>query len=107
MGAEWMHESGLWDSGAGGMESGFMLRITRLAESPSSVMLLLEGHIRSQWIDQLESEVYACQRARQQVVLDFGGVNFVSPAGIELLRRLRGTGVQFLRCPAIVTDLLK
>jgi len=84
-----------------------MFRITRLAESLSRVTLLLEGHIRSQWIDQLESEVSACLGAQQQVVLDFGGVSFVSPAGIELLRRLRGAGVQFLHCPAIVTDLLK
>lgn len=84
-----------------------MLRITRLAESPLSVTLLLEGQIRSQWINQLESEVSACQRARQQVVLDFGGVNFVSPAGIELLTRFRAAGVEFLKCPAIVTDLLK
>jgi len=40
------------------------------------------------------------------VVLDFGGVGVVSAAGIELLGRLRGTGVQFLNCPAIVMDLL-
>jgi len=82
-----------------------MLRITRCLQSPSRVTLLLEGDIRSQWIDQLDAEVGACLKG-QQVVLDFGGVGFVSAAGIELLRRIRGTGVQFLNCPAIVMDLL-
>ena len=84
-----------------------MLRITRLAESPLLVTLLVEGHIRSHWIQQLDSEVKASLRAQQKVVLDFGGVSFVSPAGLELLRRLRGAGVQFVSCPAIVMDLLK
>jgi anti-anti-sigma regulatory factor len=84
-----------------------MLRITRLAGSQLLVTLLLEGHIRSHWIHQLDSEVNASLGAQQQVVLDFAGVSFVSPEGIKLLRRLRGAGVQFLHCPAIVTDLLK
>ena len=96
------------DHGAGGLESQiFMLRITRLAKSPSSVTLLLEGQIRSPWIEQLESEVTACLKEKHNVALDFQGMSFVSPAGIELLRRLSGAGVQFLNCPAIVTDLLK
>lgn len=96
------------DHGAGGLESvGFMLRITRLAESALHVTLLLEGHVRSQWVDQLDSEVSACLGAQQKVALDFRGVSFVSPLGIELLKRLRDDGVQFVNCPAIVMDLLK
>ena len=99
---------GILGSSWKGLESSeFMLRITKLAGSPSRVTLLLEGQIRSEWIAELERETNACRQAQQHVVLDFGGVSFVSPDGIEMLKRLRATGVPFVHCPAIVTDLLK
>ena len=84
-----------------------MLRITRLAEDSLHVTMLLEGQVRSQWVYQLDSIVNACVVAQQQVALDFRGVSFVSPAGIELLKRFRDDGVRFVNCPAIVMDLLE
>jgi anti-anti-sigma regulatory factor len=38
--------------------------------------------------------------------LDLGDVSFVDTAGIELLRSLRGRGVNLLRVPSLVTSQL-
>ena len=84
-----------------------MLKITRVRESRSQVLLKLEGKITAQWACLLESECRTCLRNRQSVQLDCTGVDFLDANGIEVLRNLGRQNVTLISAPAFVTELLQ
>lgn len=83
-----------------------MLRITRVAESPSQVTLKLEGRIVSAWVALLEGECLAglCERGR--VILDVAEVTFIDRRGLEMLRRIMSSQLQIINASALVEALL-
>jgi hypothetical protein len=84
-----------------------VLRITKVAESPSEVTLKLEGRIVSDWVDLVERECVTWLRERPKVRLDFAEVTFVEPSGVEMLQRLAANHVQLINCPPLIAALLQ
>jgi anti-anti-sigma regulatory factor len=75
-----------------------VLRITIGEETRSQAVLKLEGNVRGEWADLLESECAELLRTWDVVSLDLAGVGFVDRAGLQVLGRLHRAGVE-IRCP--------
>lgn len=84
-----------------------MLRVTRIAESASSVALKLEGRIVGGWVSLLERECRNCLGRTTEVVLDLSAVTFVDDRGVDMLRGLASEGVRIVRASDLVDHLLR
>ncbi len=83
-----------------------MLRITKVAESPSLVTMKLEGRITADWVFLLENECLRFLDERRRVVLDFSEVTFVDWRGVETLGRISANNIQVINCWPLIEDLL-
>ena len=81
-----------------------MIRITEIEED-TSVTLRVEGRIVGEWVDLLDTTCREVGDNGVGLTLDLSGVTFVSFAGLDVLRRLRGGGVAFHDCPNYLKDL--
>ncbi len=84
-----------------------MFRITQLDEpATGGVVLRLEGRLVDRFVQLLED---ACQVHRREssapLTLDVSGVGFASQAGVELLCRLRRSGVAWKDAPPFLRTL--
>ncbi len=84
-----------------------MLKITKLEENGTTVVLKLEGKITEQWAVLLDSECRAFLRNRKTLLLDCAGVNFLDAQGVNVLRNLPLKEVTIIGAPGIVTELLR
>ena len=84
-----------------------MLRITKVADSPSQITLKLEGKIVSDWVALLECECLTTFREQRRVLLDFAAVTFMSSHGIWMLKRLASEDLLLFNCSAFIEDLLQ
>ncbi len=84
-----------------------MLRISEIAKNGSSVTLKLEGRIASEWASLLEEHCNAFLERNERLSLDFSGVSFVDPRGVESLTRTMAKGVKIINCPAFIEAILK
>ena len=84
-----------------------MLRITKMAESPSIVTLKLEGRIASDWLSLLEKECLRFLEEKRKVVLDFSEVTFIDDRAVEILGRMPAEKIQVIECSALIRELLK
>ncbi len=84
-----------------------MLRITREEETRAGATLRLEGGVAGQWAALLERECSELLRTSGGVSLDLTAVNFVDRAGIEVLERLGGAGVEIRGASGPVASVLE
>ncbi|MDH3442284.1 MAG: hypothetical protein OEN50_00025 [Deltaproteobacteria bacterium] len=84
-----------------------MLKITKLAETPTRVTLKAEGRLVSNWVSLLEDECSRNRAQEQKVLLDFENVTYVDERGIEMLLRVVTDGIEIANCSALVKSLLK
>jgi anti-anti-sigma regulatory factor len=84
-----------------------MLRITKVAESPSSITLKLEGRLVSDWVSLVERECLALRQGQRQISLDFSEVTFIDDRGVKMLQRIASADLKVVNCPAFIADLLK
>ena len=84
-----------------------MLRITRVAESPSHVTLKLEGRIVSDWVSVLERECLTWLQETRQVILEVAEVTFIDRSGLEMLRRIISPQLQIINASALIEELLQ
>ncbi|HSA63895.1 MAG TPA: hypothetical protein VLE25_04345 [Nitrospira sp.] len=84
-----------------------MLKITKIEETGTTVLLKLEGKVTEQWAALLDGECRAFLNNRQTLMLDCAGVNFLDARGVDVLRNLRLNNVTILGAPEIVTELLR
>ena len=84
-----------------------MLKITKLQESGSDVLLKLEGAITDQWASLLDGECRSYLRQRKTVHLDCSHVSFVDGRGVEVLNNLPRKHVTLMSTPGFVTELLQ
>jgi hypothetical protein len=84
-----------------------MLRITRVAESPSHVTLRLEGRIVSDWVSVAERECLTWLQEKPQVILEVGEVTFIDRRGLEMLRRIISPRLQIINASALIKELLQ
>lgn len=84
-----------------------MLKITRVRESASDVLLKLEGKITEQWAALLDGECRSYLRKRKSVSLDCSNVEFIDARGVEVVNNLPRKHVTVLSAPAFVLELLQ
>lgn len=84
-----------------------VLRITKVAESPSQVTLKLEGRIVSDWVALLERECLTVLQGQRRVFLDCSAVTFISQRGVRMLKRLASEGLHMINASAFLEDLLQ
>ena len=84
-----------------------MLKITKLEENGTTVVLKLEGKVTEQWAALLDGECRSFLRNQKALLLDCAGVNFLDARGVEVLRNLRLNKVTIIGAPGIVTELLQ
>jgi anti-anti-sigma regulatory factor len=85
-----------------------MLRITVVESSSEAVRLRVEGRVTGRWVEELRRscDLQALSDGIR-LTLDLADVSFVDPAGIELLKELRGHCVILLSPSSFVAEQLK
>ena len=84
-----------------------MLKITKIQESRSDVLLKLEGKITAQWVALLDSECRLLLRQDKTLYLDCSHVDFIDASGVKVLNDLPRTQVTLVNAPGYVTELLQ
>ena len=85
-----------------------MLRITVVESSSEAIRLRVEGRVTGRWVEELRRscDLHALSDGIP-LILDLADVSFVDPAGIELLKELRGRCVTLLSPSPFVAEQLK
>ena len=84
-----------------------MLKITKVQESGSDVLLKLEGKITDQWAALLDGECRSYLRQKKAVYLDCSRVDYIDGRGVEVLNNLPQNYVTLMSAPGFVTELLQ
>ncbi len=84
-----------------------MLKITKVQESRTDVLLKLEGKITAQWAALLDGECRSFLRRKQSVCLDCTHVDFIDERGVEVLNNFPRHHVTLMSAPGFVTELLQ
>ncbi len=84
-----------------------MLKITKIQESKSDVLLKLEGKITEQWAALLDGECRTILRQQKAVYLDCSHVDFIDARGVEVLKNFPRSQVTLMSAPGFVTELLQ
>ena len=84
-----------------------MLKITKIQESRSDVLLKLEGKITAEWATLLDGECRVHLREKKAVYLDCSHVDFIDARGVEVLNNFPQTQVTLISAPGYVTELLQ
>jgi len=83
-----------------------MVRITLNDTAQGTTTMAIEGRIVSEWINVVETECQALLLKKQNVLLDFSGVNFVEGEGVRMIQRLLHKGCRVVNCPAFIHHVL-
>ena len=86
-----------------------MLKISRVSESDSPLVLRLEGQLTGPWVDELRRVCIATTNGTKapQLVLDLAGVSFLDASGILLLRQLVTGPVSITNYSLFIAEQLK
>jgi anti-anti-sigma regulatory factor len=84
-----------------------MLKITKMEEKETTVVLKLEGKVTEQWAALLDGECRTVLRNRKTLLLDCAGVNFLDAQGIEVLSSLPLNQVTIIGAPEFITEMLR
>jgi len=84
-----------------------MLKITKIQESRSDVLLKLEGKITAEWAALLDGECRVLLREKKVVYLDCSHVDFIDATGVEVLNKLPQTQITLISASGYVTELLQ
>ena len=84
-----------------------MLKITKIQESRSDVLVKLEGKITDQWAALLDGVCREYLRQEKTVHLDCSHVDFIDAKGIEVLNDLPRKQVTLMSAPGYLTELLE
>jgi len=84
-----------------------MLKIT-LHDSAGEFRLKLEGRLSGLWVQELEQvwRTAGSTTAGRSTVLDLGDVDFVDPAGEELLARLHSEGARLVAVTPLIRAMV-
>ena len=84
-----------------------MLKITKIQESRSEVLLKLEGKITAQWAVLLDRECRSLLRQEKTLYLDCSHVDFIDTSGVKILNNLSRMQVTLISAPGYVKELLQ
>ena len=83
-----------------------MLRLVVKAQTPDEVLVALYGKVVGTDVGLLEQEGQCYRQAGARLVLELDGVQFIDEAGLALLRRWSGPGLQLRGGSAFLRALL-
>jgi anti-anti-sigma regulatory factor len=84
-----------------------MLRITEQRENDQTLRLRLDGTISTDSIGGLEAILATRQSSNSsRLILDMGGVSFMSETAAKQLAALRGDSLDIINCSPFITALL-
>lgn len=79
--------------------------VIRVTDAPEA--LVVEGRLVGPWVDELSRvAIERLRRSGAAPTLDLGAVTYVDDAGVILLRRLLGAGMQVRSSSGFVAELL-
>jgi anti-anti-sigma regulatory factor len=84
-----------------------MLKITKIQESRSDVLIKLEGKITDQWAALLDGECRSYLLQKKAVHLDCSHVDFIDARGVEVLNNFPQKQVNLMSAPGFITELLQ
>lgn len=84
-----------------------MLKITKVQESRSDVLLKLEGKITEPWASLLDHECRLFLRQKKSVYLDCSHVDFIDVKGVEILKHFPERHVTLMSAPGFVAEMLQ
>ncbi len=82
------------------------LRITKIKQTPSLVILKVEGGVVSESVRVLEEECNGWFKNKKTVQLDFSGVTSIHHEGVKMLRKMNPAHLQIIHCPEFFHHLL-
>ena len=82
------------------------LRITKIKQKPSLILLNVEGAVGSESVWVLEEECKGWLKKKNTVQLDFSGVTSIDHEGVKMLRKMASAHLQVIHCPDFIHRLL-
>ncbi len=82
------------------------LRITKIKQKPSLIVLKVEGAVVSECVRVLEDECKSWLKKEKTVQLDFSGVTSIGHEGVRMLRTMPAEHLQIMHSPDFIHHLL-
>jgi ABC-type transporter Mla MlaB component len=83
-----------------------MLRITVKSENKENRILLLEGKVSKQWLEELQTEVERSINDGKKLALDFSKVSYIDEEGARLINLPRYQKIEKRNCSLFIRTLL-
>ena len=83
-----------------------MLRITVKNETRSLRVLLLEGKVSKQWLEELQSEIERSLNEGEKLALDFSKVSYIDEEGARLINLPHYNKIEKRNCSLFIRTLL-
>lgn len=83
-----------------------MLRITVKNETRSLRVLLLEGKVSKQWLEELQSEIERSLNEGGKLALDFSKVSYIDEEGARLINLPHYNKIEKKNCSLFIRTLL-
>lgn len=83
-----------------------MLRITVKNETRSLHVLLLEGKVSKQWLEELQSEIERSLNEGGKLALDFSKVSYIDEEGARLINLPHYNKIEKKNCSLFIRTLL-
>jgi anti-anti-sigma regulatory factor len=83
-----------------------VLRINDRPGDRGHRVLLLEGKVCSQWLDELRLEIEKTKSDGKKLVLDFSQVTFIDEEGARLINQSLSDRVEGINCSLFIRTLL-
>ena len=83
-----------------------MLRINDKPGDRDHRVLLLEGKVCRQWLDELRLEIEKTIGDGKKLILDFSRVTFIDEEGARLINQFLSNSVERINCSLFISTLL-
>lgn len=83
-----------------------MLRITVKNENKENRILLLEGKVSKQWLEELQTEIERSINVGGKLALDFSKVSYIDEEGAWLINLPRYKKIEKRNCSLFIRTLL-
>ncbi len=83
-----------------------MLRITVNNENKDVCILLLEGKVSKQWLEELQAEIERSMNDGKKLALDFSKISYIDEEGARLINLPRYKKIEKRNCSLFIRTLL-
>ena len=83
-----------------------MLRITVQNKNMDIRILLLEGKVSKQWLEELQTEIEKSINDGKKLALDFSKVTYIDEEGAQLINQLHYKNIEKRNCSLFIRTLL-